>query len=67
ARKAEHQGLKMVDWNVFLDSTQTMLGQVQKVQQQCYQKMKLSDASGAVDVHAGLRATMNAQTKSIIE
>lgn len=67
ARKAEHQGLKMVDWNVFLDSTQTMLGQVQKVQQQCYQKMKLGDSSGAVDVHAGLRATMNAQTKSIIE
>ncbi|CAE7242555.1 VPS54 [Symbiodinium natans] len=67
ARKAEHQGLKMADWKVFLASTQTMLEQVQKTQHHCYQKMKLGDGAGSVDVHAGLRATMNTQTKSIIE
>lgn len=66
ARNEEHQGLKILDWQGFLHLTNSMLEQVQQVQQSCQRKVQLDEHVG-VEIQAGLLAITYSQTKSIIE
>lgn len=65
ARQAEHQSLKLVDWQKFLGITNGALEQVKSVRDACRVSAPPGDAG--IDVQAGLRAIMYNQTKSIIE
>lgn len=67
ARKAEHQTLKVPQWQRLLECSNECLDKVKGLKDTCKQRLSLQETHAGGDIGNGLRAILHEQTKAIVE
>jgi hypothetical protein len=67
ARQSDHRSLKALEWQPLLSFTDESLNKVKSMQDQCRQRLGVTEGYAGSDVLAGVRVTLSAQTKTIVE